>query len=265
MRASLTAASSATRPPALVSAQSVMIPVSGSIARCALNPSWRRCTRLVGVARLGVHRGDHPVRGHPLRRSATVRRCHQSPRPVRRPDRRSAPATPPPQPPWRRVPARADNRAAGAHHRPERRSAHHGPSCRPRRSPVCPHRRSHGRCSAARSPRPPPGTSRRTRRIAPTNWVTVSWVATASSSTVESNARRVFPASTPGLRHHRSDRLEDPVRPNPRPPTAAANTSTSSHETPPRSPAARTPPSTADQTSPHRRSRYPTDRATPAT
>ncbi len=42
-----------------------------------------------------------------------------------------------------------------------------------------------------------PGTWRRTRRIAATNWVTVSWVATASSSTVESNARRVFPVSTP--------------------------------------------------------------------
>jgi hypothetical protein len=27
--------------------------------------------------------------------------------------------------------------------------------------------------------------------------VTVSWVATASSSTVESNARRVFPVNTP--------------------------------------------------------------------
>ena len=42
-----------------------------------------------------------------------------------------------------------------------------------------------------------PGTSRATRRIAAINWVTVSWVATASSSTVESNARRVFPVSTP--------------------------------------------------------------------
>ena len=42
-----------------------------------------------------------------------------------------------------------------------------------------------------------PGTSRRTRRIAPINWVTVSWVATASSRTVESNARRVLPDSTP--------------------------------------------------------------------
>ena len=42
-----------------------------------------------------------------------------------------------------------------------------------------------------------PGTSRRTRRIAPISWVTVSWVATASSSTVESNARRVLPVSAP--------------------------------------------------------------------
>lgn len=40
-------------------------------------------------------------------------------------------------------------------------------------------------------------TSRATRRIIAINWVTVSWVATASSNTVESNARRFFPASTP--------------------------------------------------------------------
>ena len=46
-------------------------------------------------------------------------------------------------------------------------------------------------CSAA------PGTWRRTRRIAAISWVTVSWVATASSSTVESNARRVLPVSAP--------------------------------------------------------------------
>ena len=42
-----------------------------------------------------------------------------------------------------------------------------------------------------------PGTSRPTRRIAPMSWVTVSWVATASSRTVESSARRVLPVSTP--------------------------------------------------------------------
>jgi hypothetical protein len=41
------------------------------------------------------------------------------------------------------------------------------------------------------------GTSRRTRRMAPTSCVTVSWVATASSSSVESNARRCRPAKTP--------------------------------------------------------------------
>ena len=41
------------------------------------------------------------------------------------------------------------------------------------------------------------GTSFRTRRIAETSWVTVSWVATVSSSNVESNARRRCPASTP--------------------------------------------------------------------
>jgi hypothetical protein len=42
-----------------------------------------------------------------------------------------------------------------------------------------------------------PGTSRRTRRTAAINWVTVSCVATASSSTTESNARRVLPVNTP--------------------------------------------------------------------
>jgi hypothetical protein len=33
--------------------------------------------------------------------------------------------------------------------------------------------------------------------MAPTSWVTVSWVATASSSSVESNARRCRPLRTP--------------------------------------------------------------------
>ena len=42
-----------------------------------------------------------------------------------------------------------------------------------------------------------PGTDRATRRIAAINWVTVSWVATASSRIVESNARRVLPVNTP--------------------------------------------------------------------
>ena len=41
------------------------------------------------------------------------------------------------------------------------------------------------------------GISRPTRRIAAINWVTVSCVATASSRTVESNARRVLPARAP--------------------------------------------------------------------
>ena len=46
-------------------------------------------------------------------------------------------------------------------------------------------------CSAA------PGTSRATRRIAETSWVTVSWVATASAKIVESTARRRRPRGTP--------------------------------------------------------------------
>ena len=57
-----------------------------------------------------------------------------------------------------------------------------------------------------------PGTTRRTRRIAAISWVTVSWVATASSKTTESNARRVLPVSTPVWRDHLADRFEDPVR-----------------------------------------------------
>ena len=46
-------------------------------------------------------------------------------------------------------------------------------------------------CSAA------PGTSRATRRIAETSWVTVSWVATASAKIVESTARRRRPFRIP--------------------------------------------------------------------
>ncbi len=42
-----------------------------------------------------------------------------------------------------------------------------------------------------------PGTSRATRRIALISWVTVSWVATASASTVESTARRRRPIKIP--------------------------------------------------------------------
>ncbi len=42
-----------------------------------------------------------------------------------------------------------------------------------------------------------PGTSRATRRMALINWVTVSWVATASAKIVESTARRRRPFSTP--------------------------------------------------------------------
>jgi hypothetical protein len=42
-----------------------------------------------------------------------------------------------------------------------------------------------------------PGTSRATRRIADTSWVTVSWVDTPSAKIVESTARRRRPVSTP--------------------------------------------------------------------
>src|SRR4051794_1825255 len=43
----------------------------------------------------------------------------------------------------------------------------------------------------------PSGTVRATRRMAAISWVTVSWVATASSRTVESNARRALPRTAP--------------------------------------------------------------------
>ena len=46
-------------------------------------------------------------------------------------------------------------------------------------------------CSAA------PGTSRPTRRMAETSWVTVSWVATASAKIAESAARRRRPFKIP--------------------------------------------------------------------
>jgi len=42
-----------------------------------------------------------------------------------------------------------------------------------------------------------PGTTRPTRRICTTNWVTVSYRATASSKIVESTARRPLPRTAP--------------------------------------------------------------------
>ena len=89
-------------------------------------------------------------------------------------------------------------------------------------------RRSHARCTAAAITSAAPGTSRRTRRIAAINWVTVSWVATASSRIVESSARRVFPVSAPVCADHRLHRVEDPVRLLATRPAGAASTSTSS-------------------------------------
>ena len=66
------------------------------------------------------------------------------------------------------------------------------------------------------------GISRRVRRIAEINCVTVSWVATASSSNVESSARRDLPLSTPVAVDDRPHRVEDPFRliaaSKPRPP-----------------------------------------------
>lgn len=58
-----------------------------------------------------------------------------------------------------------------------------------------------------------PGTWRITARTAAISWVTVSWVATASSSTVESSARRCRPLSSPVARTTCRTALEDPVLP----------------------------------------------------
>jgi hypothetical protein len=56
------------------------------------------------------------------------------------------------------------------------------------------------------------GTSRRTPPMAPTSWVTVSWVATASSSSVESTPAGPT-LEDPGLGDHHPDRLKDPLGP----------------------------------------------------
>ena len=48
--------------------------------------------------------------------------------------------------------------------------------------------------------------------MAAISWVTVSWVATASSRRVESRARRVFPFRTPVASINRAHGVEDPFR-----------------------------------------------------
>ncbi|MGH8910722.1 MAG: hypothetical protein ACRD0K_30555 [Egibacteraceae bacterium] len=49
--------------------------------------------------------------------------------------------------------------------------------------------------------------------MAAASWVTVSWVATASSSTVESSARRLRPFKRAGLADHVFDGVVDAVGP----------------------------------------------------
>jgi hypothetical protein len=70
------------------------------------------------------------------------------------------------------------------------------------------------------------GISRRVRRIAEINWVTVSWVATASSSNVESNAWTCLALQDTGRIDHSTHRVEDPfpsvARQEPRTPNTAA-------------------------------------------
>ena len=143
------------RPPlALVSAQSVMIPVSGSIARWALNPSWRRVHRLVRVPGLGVDGGDHPVRGDPpgdppppVGAVGALDRFHVLAGDQRQQRHRLGGPRAQfllgqvPQQPVRIADQRVDQLLPGRLRRP-------------RRSPVYPGRRSRARCSVRRSPRP---------------------------------------------------------------------------------------------------------------
>ena len=197
-------------PDALVSSQSVMIPVSGSIAMCALNrPAGgaRSCER-------AGHRGRPPRSpgpGRPSGRSATAHRCRQNLRPVRRPDRRSTPIMQSPQHLSGPTPAPADGPTVGAHRRPAHRSA--GPALG-----VVP---GDGRfprivvvmcVTMLRDDLPGAGDIAPGRRIAAISWITVSWVATASSKIVESKARRVLPFKAPVFGNDRLHRVEDPVR-----------------------------------------------------
>jgi len=56
-----------------------------------------------------------------------------------------------------------------------------------------------------------PGTSRRTRRIAAINWVTVSWVATAPRRPGSWNsAPAASSRAAPGLGDHRFHRVDNP-------------------------------------------------------
>src|SRR5947209_8930685 len=109
-----------------------------------------------------------------------------------------------------------------------------------------------------------PGTSRRTRRIAAINPVMVSWVATASSSTTESSARRVFPCNTPvsattPVSRRRSDSAD------PTSPTGGANRSTSWDGTLHDPTANRTRPSSGYRSAPPPRPPDPTNPPRPAT
>ena len=101
--------------------------------------------------------------------------------------------------------------------------------------------------------------------IAPINWVTVSWVATAGhpgpwNPTPAGSARQ-----HPGPGDHRADCVEKSGSAAQGQPDGAASRSTSSGETPPPSPPTHTRTSTADRRSPPRPSRCPTNRAGSAT
>ena len=139
-------------------------------------------------------------------------RCRPNPRPVPRPGRPPAPTTPSPRPAARR--ARPSGRCPSSRcaSPTRRRPAAPGRRGRPRRSPACPDRGSHGReqCSAitAAAPgtsRPPGGSPRSAGSRCPGGDRVVEHRGVQRAA--------ALPGQHPGLGDHLPDRLEDPPRP----------------------------------------------------
>ena len=173
-------------PAAIVISQSVISPVSGSAAACPRNPS-RRFDLHLRVCRASRSAVEITRPGATSGRSATARPSRRSIRQAPRPAPRPAPAGPARPPPRRPAPARLARRAPAhaARHRPGRWPA-------PPWRPVVP---VDARLARPGVIQPAPGRSASPRRADPGHlphrghdWVTVSWVATASSNTVESRA-----------------------------------------------------------------------------
>ncbi len=173
------------------------------------------------VPRVRVHGGDDPVRRDPLRdppgpRTVRVGRvgdelnvlpgdqCEQPDRVRRRTLERQLPG-------FLHGRDRGQHREGVAHQSIDELLAGRRivpGNLRLARAPACPER-----IAAAATSCSSPGRVRATRRTAATSCVTVSCVATASSSTMESSARRVFPPHRPVHGHQLPHRLEHPVRP----------------------------------------------------